>query len=123
MRMLQISFYFPPYNAIDPLRVGETAKYLVKFGYDVRDITAVEQPFQATVQLEIADELITYTPWINMNKPAEVFVGGRARVAEKGHEPQGPFRKVLNGVKTLYRGLYKSVCASPDEQIGWFSFD
>ena len=43
MRILFISFFFPPYNAIGCVRTGKTAKYLMRFGHDVRVISAREQ--------------------------------------------------------------------------------
>ena len=36
MRLLIVSFAFPPYNSIGGVRVGKTAKYLASFGHDVR---------------------------------------------------------------------------------------
>lgn len=40
MRVLLIADYAPPYNKIGAVRVGKTAKYLIKSGHDVRILTS-----------------------------------------------------------------------------------
>src|SRR3954470_13508009 len=72
MRILIVSYAFPPFNSIGGVRVGKTAKYLVHAGHDVRVIAAQDQPFAPTLPLEIPEQNVRYTRWLNIRKPVEV---------------------------------------------------
>ncbi len=118
MRILVISYFFPPFNTMGAVRVGKTAKYLTKLGHDVRIITAKDQPLQPTLPLEIPSENVVYTRWLNLNKPAEIALGGRGKVAARGYEPKGILRGVLKKLGSLYKSLFNL----PDGQVGWYPF-
>lgn len=122
MRLLVISYFFPPFNSIGAVRVGKIAKYLHQGGHDVRVITARDQPLQATLPLEIPAANVIATPWLNVNRPAELVLGGRRRVAERGYAPApgkaGPLRAMVRSAG----GLYKSLLNVPDGEIGWLPY-
>jgi glycosyltransferase involved in cell wall biosynthesis len=117
MRILIISYFFPPYNAIGGVRVGKQAKFLERFGHEVRVITAADQPLQPTLPLEIAPHAVQHTRWWNVNRPAELAFGGRGRVAERGYTAGSG-----GGALRQVGALYKSVLNFPDGEIGWFPF-
>lgn len=60
MRVLIISYHFPPYNSIGAVRVGKTAKYLTKFGHDVRVVAARSPDALPTLPLEIPTAQVIY---------------------------------------------------------------
>ncbi|MGH7232349.1 MAG: glycosyltransferase [Nitrospiraceae bacterium] len=122
MRLLIISYFFPPFNNMGAVRVGKTAKYLARRGHEIRVLTAHPQPFQPTLPLEIPHDHVVSTRWININTPAVMAAGGSVRVAAKGHEPRLRSRRMVSMLRSLYRGLYKNVVAFPDDQIGWLPF-
>jgi len=115
VRILVMSFLFPPYNTMGAVRVGKMVKYLTQFGHDVRVITAREQTRPATLELEIPAKLITATPWFNVNRPVELALGGRKRIAAKGYAAGGG----RAGVAGRLGFLYKTFLNYPDGQIGW----
>lgn len=121
MRILLVSYYFPPYNAIGAVRVGKFAKYLAKAGNDVRVVTAADQPLQATLPLEIDPERVVRTPWININRPAEWVAGGRARVASHGYGPSIRNGAARNAIQAI-GNKYKNLTNVPDGQVGWGPF-
>lgn len=62
MRILIISFRFPPFNSIGAVRVGKTAKYLTKMGHEVKVVTAARQRGrQSELPVEIPESNIFYT--------------------------------------------------------------
>jgi len=63
LRILVISFMFPPYNRIGAVRNGKTVKHLTEMGHDIKVISANNQPCQKTLPLEIPDENVIYTNW------------------------------------------------------------
>ena len=117
MRILIISYFFPPFNAIGAVRVGKIAKYLSSFGHDVRVVSARDQPLQPTLELEIPETAVTYTRWFNVNRVAELAVGGRDHVAAHGYRNARLQRVSL----TRFAGqAYKAVLNFPDGEIGWW---
>lgn len=120
MRILLISYFFPPYNAIGAVRLGKTAKYLTRMGHDVRVITAADQPLQPTLPVEIPAERVVYTRWVNANRPAELLLGGRQKVTARGYVPPSSSGLMRWGFGVA-RSVYKGVLV-PDEQIGWYPF-
>ncbi len=97
------------------IRVGKMAKYLAAFGHDVRVVTARDQPLQQTVPVELEEERIERTRWISVNRPAEMAMGGRARIAAQGYSGAG------RGLKGL-GAIYKRVTNIPDGEVGWAPF-
>jgi glycosyltransferase involved in cell wall biosynthesis len=131
MRVLLISFWFPPYNTIGAVRAGKLAKYLTQLGHEVRVVTARDQPLQAVLAPELPEHLVTATRWINVNRPVELLLGGRKRVAAKGFAVgsgdggvkgrRGLGAFLRRGLHKLGR-LYKSLLHYPDAQVGWGPF-
>ncbi len=122
MRILIISFFFPPYNLVGCVRTGKMAKYLIRFGHDVRVISAREQNLHsATLALEIPPEYVTYTAWLNPRWPVDKVYGhgkvvpwsDRATAAQ----PSGGHR----ALRSLLR-FTRSVLYFPDMNIGWLPF-
>jgi glycosyltransferase involved in cell wall biosynthesis len=117
MRLLALSYFFPPYNSIGAVRVGKTMKYLAAAGHDVAVVSARDQPLQATLPLEIPEDQVVYTPWIDVNMPAVLVAGGRKRILTQGYTfQQRP------GVVQKLSGLYRTVVNFPDAQVGWFPY-
>ena len=56
MKVLILSWYFPPSNTIGAIRVGKLAKYLMRRNVDIRVVTARELDLSKTLPLEIPAE-------------------------------------------------------------------
>jgi len=119
MRVLLISYFFPPFNTIGAVRAGKTAAYLERFGHEVRVISALNQPLQPTLPVEINQAHLIQTSWCNVDWPVELAMGGRRRVAARGFTAGGTGRRSL--LSRLGR-TYKTLLHVPDGQIGWFPF-
>lgn len=118
MRILYLSYFFPPYNSIGAVRVGKTVQYLLQFGHDVRVVTAKDQPVPRTLPLDIPTDRIQYTGWFDVNRPAELAVGGRHRIATSGYTRWG----TIQGTGKKLGLLYKSLLNVPDGKVGWIPF-
>lgn len=125
MRILLVSYSFPPFNEMGSVRPGKTAKYLIKLGHDVRVITAANQLPPPTLPLEIPSETIAYTQWLDVNKPAAV--GSRLlRIGRKGaskgfqdrQHSESRVQRALRKVDSIYRVFLNL----PDGQIGWLPY-
>lgn len=119
MRILFVSYFFPPYNTIGAIRTGKMVKYLNKMGHDLYVLTARNQPLQETLELEIPHEQVVYTNWVDVNKPVQLLLGGRKKIADRGYVlPKGILHRTLR----LLGRSYKTIMNFPDGQIGWVPF-
>jgi glycosyltransferase involved in cell wall biosynthesis len=119
MRILYIAYLFPPYMSSGTVRTGKTVRFLTELGHDVRVLSAADQPLQPTMPLEIDEHRVTRTTWLDVNRPAEIALGGRKRVAAVGYAPpSGAFGRFLKRAGRCY----KSLVHWPDGQIGWLPF-
>ena len=91
MRVLLISYFFPPYNTIGAVRVGKTARYLLEQGFDVRVLTAVEQSWKGALplnlRLEIPEDKVVYAGSPRLSR----FVGSLIRRLTGGESGNGHF--------------------------------
>ncbi|WP_019898706.1 glycosyltransferase [Methylotenera mobilis] len=113
MKILLISYFFPPYNNIGAVRTGKLAEYWLSKGYDVRVISANDQPFSPSLVTTFPVSRTIYTKWVNVNALPEVVLGGRAKVSKQGFSSGS---SILNRLGRLYKTLLNF----PDGQIGWY---
>ncbi len=122
MKILFVSFYFPPYDAIGCLRTGKIAKYLSEVGHDVRVITARNQDIpQKGLPVEIPLDHIFSTYWIN---PATIVPFARKKshqtpIADDGQ--LGSRSKISKWMRSIIK-LLTALIYFPDKQVGWIPF-
>jgi glycosyltransferase involved in cell wall biosynthesis len=135
MRLLVVSFAFPPYNSIGGVRVGKTAKYLTRFGHDVRVLTARDQPFEPTLPVELPAEKITYTRWLTLRRSAPMAEArptpsDQNRTAAPASRNRGaPAESSQTDAPAATRGLrqllarhVKALLDFPDSNAGWLPY-
>jgi len=118
MKILIVSYYFPPFNAVGAIRAGKMAKYLYQMGHDVRVISADNQIWMPNLPVEIDEKYINRTKWLNINKPIESLLGGSKNISKKGFQEA---KKLPDFIKTLGY-WYRDFINFPDAQIGWYPF-
>lgn len=122
MRLLVVSFAFPPFNSIGGVRVGKIVKYMLAFGHDVRVLTARDQPFWPTLPLEVPSEKIIYSKWLTARrksaqsslKPADV-----SKTVKQNSSSKIALKTVL---KRALGYPYKTLVDFPDSNIGWLPY-
>ena len=141
MKILLIAWYFPPSNTIAAVRLGKLAKFLTSAGHDVRVLTAKGLPYAQTLSVEIPEQRIYRTDWLDINslstrlksslrrllrRPAKLAVTPAGAVTPGAAAAPGAAsiaaRKPPRG--TTYFGgqaskLYQLLFNIPDKQIGW----
>ncbi|MGI8402139.1 MAG: glycosyltransferase [Gemmatimonadaceae bacterium] len=140
MRILLVTHYFPPYDHIGSARTGKTAKYLERFGHDVRVLAARDTltPF-ATMPVEIPADHVVYTPWISwffrtdlaLNRLAQRMRGASARDGSRAAAHSPPVEAKSDTTRResgttragkRIRDALRTVFYFPDAQIGWLPF-
>jgi len=118
MKILIVSYYFPPFNAVGAIRIGKLAKYLSQAGHEIKILSADNQLWAPTLPVEIEESSISRTSWFDINKPIQLLLGGKKNIAAKGFERAGYFPKII----TKMGYYYKNIVNFPDGQIGWYPF-
>ena len=144
MRILLITWYFPPASTIAAVRLGRFAQHLLGQGHDVRVLCARDIPFLQTLANHIPEERVERTGWRDVNAlPRRVARwlraltgrGSEARVPEASaptapegsgsaedpgstEEKRSLFRRLLAAL----RSAYTLVLNWPDEMIGWLPY-
>ncbi len=118
MRILIISYFFPPFNCIGSIRIGKTAKYLMRLGNDVRIVTCKQQMLPENLPVEIPEDRIIYTSWFNLNRPLQLVLNKKEIVNTGYSVPRSPFGNLLK----ILGQFYKTSINFPDAQAGWIPF-
>lgn len=115
MRILLISYYFPPYNTIGSLRTGKFAKYFHQQGHDVRVVTVKPLSLPDDLVLEIPETQVYPSRHININFLPELVAGGKKDVTVKGYSSGST---IINKLGRLYKEFFNV----PDDAVGWIPY-
>ena len=123
MRVLIVSFAFPPSNVIGAIRVGKLARYLDQRGHDVR-VLATDVVEDRSLPLEISRERVFYTEfrqrqhWIH--RAARLLRGHTAFHTGVRHE-DAPARVGAppRSLRQTFRRHYLGLIHIPDMRADW----
>ena len=126
-RILFVSYWFPPFQAVASLRMGKFAKFLLERGWDVQVIAAGDTN-PPSLALEIPKERVTHTAWTDVDRLLEDTV---ARLRGHGAQaPSPPTSAALTAAaptverksspwRAFARRAYQEVVRWPDNRVGW----
>jgi glycosyltransferase involved in cell wall biosynthesis len=123
MKVLIVSFAFPPSNVIGAVRVGKLARYLDQRGHDVRVLTT-DVVEDRSLPLEISRERVAYTQYHEshhwLDRVARLLRGAAAplggdRCENTPSQTRAPARSLWNGLRRHYLGMINI----PDIRAGW----
>jgi glycosyltransferase involved in cell wall biosynthesis len=123
MKVLIVSFAFPPSNVIGAVRVGKLARYLCRRGHDVRVLTTdiVED---RSLPLEIAQERVLYSDYRERRRPlgrVGSLLRGRTAAPAEGHRAMTlrPYRRWKSSLRQTLRRHYTGLVHLPDMRADW----
>lgn len=121
MRLLIVTYFFPPFRTSAAVRTGQTAKHLSEIGHEVRVVTADRQPWGRGLSLEIPRDHVVYTPWLGSSVSGAV-AGRRLPGADEAEveSSAGWRRPVPPSAKHLLRLAQRNLVYVPDDCIGWY---
>lgn len=131
MKILIVSWYFPPFNAIGGLRVGKLARFLAEQGHDLRIVAGNATGIPRTQKLEIAPDLVRHADWIAVNDLPKRIQSLRKRLSGQADAPAATIpdpsdckreRKGVDKVLHALSDLYRHVMSTPDSWAGWAPF-
>lgn len=115
MRVLLISYYFPPFNTVGAVRPGKFAKFLIQNGHQVEVLCAFKPPFPEGMPLEVPQQLVHPVHGWSVNAPLHWLLGGHQRTAEGGFQGVGVGRPWARRLGQWYKTLFHW----PDAETGW----
>lgn len=128
MRILIITWFFPPANTIGAVRLGGLVEHLLQSGHDVHVITPNEIPAEQTLDKAIDPSRIHRTPW---SEPLSWVPRLWQRVARiNGHSKQGytqaqkhlPVGVAKASMRARLKKLVRDQVVFPDKSRGWIPF-
>lgn len=119
MRILYVSYFYPPYNVIGAVRAGKAVKYLQRFGHELHVLTAADQPYQTSLDSELDEDHIHRTPWKYLGKPRRLERAEQNQAAAPAVAARDSWKNKL--MKKAWNG-YRAVVHVPDPFIGWMSY-
>ena len=105
MKVLIVSYRFPPANAVGAIRVGN----------EVRVITPRMPASGIGAAADAPGLRVLRTPWRNVNWLPERLSGGRAQVTTHGYGE-------ADGIKAAARHLWLNAVDIPDVAVGWIPY-
>jgi glycosyltransferase involved in cell wall biosynthesis len=116
--ILLISWYFPPDNAIAAIRLGKMARFLEETGHRVRVVTPDATSDDRSLSVEIDDEAITRTRYLDLDR--RFNPANRSRIgAPRSDVAQGLRQRSLRRIRRAFGSLYRNVVFYPDKRVDW----
>lgn len=129
VRILLLSFHFPPQAPMSATRAPKLAAHLLARGHDVRVLCADDPQATATHPLEIDPDRVTRTAWRDRRAAPEqalarVMGGGRELsrppVAPGQASTEPPHKSALTRwIRGSLRQVWQHAACRPDRFIGW----
>jgi glycosyltransferase involved in cell wall biosynthesis len=113
MRILIISAFFPPTNAIGALRVGKFARFLTSCGHDVRVVSAVQDGIPATLETTIPPEHVHALRWFDINTLAVRCFSRKVNAYRQGGARS-------SSIFTWAAEMWRALLNIPDNHLSWY---
>ena len=135
MKILLVSWYFPPSNTIGAVRLGGLVRYLRSCGHDLRVVTCKDPPYRQTLHQDIPQEIVSRAKWLDINAlPGALAARFKDRAGGQGagqgettpasasppdsSSPPGLGRRIRSFLSLAYLILLNW----PDKRIGWLPY-
>lgn len=119
MRILFITYFFPPYNTIGAVRTGRTAEKLLELGHEVKVISADNQNFKPNLNSKFPESNVYRTNWIDFDKPIKFFTSKEKIEIHFSGKKSFSFKSSF--IKLLQK-IYEFLFNKPDKYLGWYFF-
>ena len=129
MRILLVSYWFPPANTMAAIRIGKLAKFLHENGHDVR-VLAARSPEDPSLPVELPEDYVIRTRYWDVDRIFDPVVGAARQVArrlglgktEEGTPNTAPGSVQVGAGPPVVTGLrqhYYALIQVPDSHAGW----
>ncbi len=117
-KLLLVSWYFPPANAVAAIRLGKMARHLDEAGHHLRVLTSNQQVLDQSLPIEIDPSKITRTAYLDFDRRLNPAVQRSAGQKNQATTTSLWRRSALRARRVLGM-LYRDVVLYPDRRIDW----
>ena len=131
MKILVVSWYFPPVNTIGAVRVGKFVRFLIEQGHDVGVVAGAEWGHPETLPLGVPLDRVAYVRSRDVNALPNAIIRPVKKLLRRGGAAGGaPSSSSTDSAPTGSSGasrlrrlsdLYVNLTNLPDSHIGWFA--
>jgi len=121
MKVLIVTFSFPPSNTVGAIRVGKLARFLERRGYELRVLTT-DVDEDRSLPLEVPKEWVLYTNYRQRRDWLGLWVGrfrSRPPTGSNGEVSLAQDSKPRKLIWDLLRRQYHGMVSIPDQRIDW----
>jgi hypothetical protein len=125
MRILVLSWYFPPINQIGAVRAGKLVEYLHDRGHELWVVTARRDYPDLSLPLDFPSERVIRTGWIDFDRLGAPWDLIRRRAINSRREPSAAADegdRTGSSVRERIAFHYWWLVHFPDRQGGWLPF-
>ena len=140
MRILLLTWHFPPVNTIAAVRLGKMARFFHQRDHRLRVLTAARTDGNISLKLELPADLVESTRWIDIDKIVhplshlQAHLQDRAATRSRDRRPagaqaapipsaagaaQGASPRAEPSLKQRISEVYNDLFFFPDRYIGW----
>jgi len=119
VKLLLVTWYFPPSRTIAAVRLGKLAQYLLRQGHDLRILTPLDPPLPQDLVIDFPEEFVVRAPWQAAN--AQGATRGQSRISNAGAVPSST-RSAPTALKRLLWRVHASFSDFPDARLPWLPF-
>jgi glycosyltransferase involved in cell wall biosynthesis len=131
MKVLLVTYWFPPANTMAAIRMGKLAKFLHETGHDVR-VLAARSPEDPSLPVEVPEDRIIRTPYWDVDRIFDPVVNALRRLVWRLPRPRTTKGKsalpettpsvARPPVVTGLRRHYYAMIQVPDSHVGWLGY-
>lgn len=114
LKLLVVSFFYPPFNSIGGYSVSKLTAHLHLQGWHVRVLCARHDDLPSELPVELPADRVIRTFSFDVNALPKLILG-RGHVARRGFEFSD-----RGGLLTALGRAYRQLVNFPDGQIGWY---
>lgn len=120
MKILLVTWYFPPSRTIASVRLGKLARFLTGQGHEVRVLTPQDPPLPQDLAVDFPEDWVLRTPW-QAPQPEAGSATKKPAPATVGSVPSGGVAKRSFLKRNLWR-FHASFEAFPDNRAPWLPY-
>lgn len=122
MKILFITYFFPPYKTVASIRTGKVAKGLHEIGHEIKVVSARIEDMEEELKIEIPISNVYQTPWFDIDKFfLQCFFkkNNKKNVRSSLHSNSNQMKYKF--IKSIFH-MYKNLFYNPDKFIGWYKY-
>lgn len=123
LKILIVSWYFPPANEIGAVRVGKLAEYLAARGHEAHVLTAQREHTDTSLRSRFSEDQVIRTSWVDVDHLSSPWSWAKRPSTVSGTNSADVSSSAKNHpLRDKLAEHYASLVRLPDRQVGWLPY-